>query len=45
MKKILNLFNITNTKVLFVESYCRISNISLTGKLIRHIVDKYIVNY
>ena len=36
------LFNI-KAKIIFVESFCRVTELSLTGKLIRPIVNKFVV--
>ena len=38
------LFNI-HSKILFVESFCRVSEISLTGKLLAPIADKFVVHW
>ena len=32
-------------KQIFVESFCRVTSLSLTGKLIKPIVDKFIVQW
>lgn len=42
---ILNLFHYTDCKLIFVESYCRIEHLSLTGKICRFFVDEFIVNW
>ena len=41
----LNMFHYTDCKIIFVESYCRIEKLSLTGKICRFFVDEFIVNW
>ena len=33
------------SKLLYVESFCRVKSLSLTGKLLKPIVDKFIVQW
>ena len=40
-----NIFGITNTEIIFIESFCRVKEISLTGKLMYYIADKFIVHW
>lgn len=40
---LLRLFNILDCKSIFVESYCRIKHLSMSGKIIRYIVNEFIV--
>lgn len=42
---ILNLLRITRTKLIFIESWCRVTSLSLTGKLIKYVVDSFIVHW
>lgn len=35
----------TETKIIFVESFCRVQHLSLTGKLLYPIVDRFIVHW
>ncbi len=32
-------------RVIFVESFCRVGTISLSGKLLYHVVDRFIVQW
>lgn len=38
------LFNL-RSKIIFIESFCRVKSLSLTGKLIRPIVSKFVVQW
>lgn len=42
---LLNVLGITSTKIVFVESFCRVQALSLTGKLLLPIADKFIVQW
>ncbi len=42
---ILNVLGVSNTKIVFVESFCRVRDLSLTGKLVLPIADKFIVQW
>lgn len=37
------LFGVMNTEIIFVESFCRVQKLSLTGRILYHIADKFIV--
>ena len=37
-------FNL-NAKIIFVESFCRVTDLSLTGKLLRPILSKFVVQW
>ena len=43
--KLANLFLGTSTRIVFVESWCRVSGLSVTGKLIRPFVDRFCVHW
>ena len=34
-----------DSKILFVESFCRVDSLSLSGKILYHIVDRFIVQW
>ena len=36
---------IMDTEIVFVESFCRVEKLSLTGKLLYYIADKFIVQW
>ena len=40
----LMLFNL-QAKIIFVESFCRVEELSLTGKLLKPILDKFVVQW
>lgn len=42
---IFNAFYITNTVLIFIESFCRVKTLSLTGKLLYFLVDHMIVQW
>ncbi|CAL6055718.1 UDP-N-acetylglucosamine_transferase subunit ALG14 [Hexamita inflata] len=42
---ILTKLNFINCKTVFVESYCRIQHLSLTGKLCKFFVNEFVVNW
>lgn len=42
---ILNKLRLTNTKMVFIESWCRVDRLSLTGKLLKPIVHEFIVHW
>ena len=37
------LLGISSTEIIFVESFCRVKKLSLTGRILYHIADKFIV--
>lgn len=39
------LFICTHTKIVFIESYCRVKTISLSGKILKYFVDLFIVQW
>jgi len=41
----LNVFGISSTNIVFVESFCRVKALSLTGKLLLPIADRFIVQW
>ena len=42
---LMNILGISSTKIVFVESFCRVKALSLTGKLLLPIADKFIVQW
>lgn len=40
-----NFLNVTNTKIIFVESFARVKSLSLTGKLLIFIANRFIVQW
>jgi beta-1,4-N-acetylglucosaminyltransferase len=42
---LLNVLGLSSTKIVFVESFCRVQALSLTGKLLLPIADKFIVQW
>lgn len=42
---VFNKLHITKTKLIFVESWCRVQSLSITGKVINRIVDEYLVHW
>ena len=41
--KILKICKLNSTKIIYIESFCRVQKLSLTGKLVYPIADKFIV--
>lgn len=41
----LKILGVLNTKLLFVESFCRVEKLSLSGRLLYPIADKFIVQW
>lgn len=42
---LLNKLKVTNAKLIFVESWCRVKTISLAGKLAQYVADEYVVHW
>lgn len=42
---LLRILRIKSVKIIFVESFCRVKSLSLSGKLLYPIVDKFIVQW
>lgn len=42
---LLNCLNITSTKLVFIESWCRVQKLSLTGRLLKPICHEFIVHW
>ena len=42
---VLNLLKITQAKLIFIESWCRISSISVTGKIVARVADEFLVHW
>ena len=42
---LLNVLGMSRTRIVFVESFCRTEGLSLTGKLLLHISDQFIVQW
>jgi beta-1,4-N-acetylglucosaminyltransferase len=40
-----NVLGISRTKIIYVESFCRVKKLSLSGKLLYYIADKFIVQW
>ena len=40
-----NLIGWTNTKIIFIESFCRVEKLSLTGKLLYVIADRFVLQW
>jgi beta-1,4-N-acetylglucosaminyltransferase len=35
----------TRTKIIFVESFCRVQSLSMTGKILYYVADRFIVQW
>ncbi len=42
---VLNKLKVARTKLIFIESWCRVDSISLSGKIVRFFTDKFIVHW
>jgi beta-1,4-N-acetylglucosaminyltransferase len=42
---LLKFLGIKNIKIIFIESFCRVEKLSLTGKLLYPIVDRFLVQW
>jgi beta-1,4-N-acetylglucosaminyltransferase len=42
---VLNKLKAARTKLIFIESWCRVDSISLSGKIVRFFTDKFIVHW
>jgi beta-1,4-N-acetylglucosaminyltransferase len=42
---LLNNLNITHTKIIFIESWCRVNNLSTTGKIMKWLAHERIVHW
>ena len=42
---LLNFVGLTSCKIVFVESWCRVNNLSLTGRLVRPIAHEFFVQW
>jgi beta-1,4-N-acetylglucosaminyltransferase len=43
--RVFRLMGICSTKILFVESFARVTNLSLSGKILYHVADKVVVQW
>ena len=42
---VLRIFSLSSTRITFVESFCRVKSLSLTGKILYYFVDDFIVQH
>lgn len=42
---LLRVLGIADARIIYVESFCRVDKLSLSGKLLYHIADRFIVQW
>ena len=41
----LNKIGVTKTKLIFVESWCRVDSLSVSGKFVKYVADEFLINW